>query len=75
MRLHEYLNLPAEHSISFEDGRKLHEDIALNGCGELSKEQSNRLQTYLENCLLYQTIEPRLVDNLKAICADLQSLK
>ena len=73
MRLQDFLNLPSEHTISFEDGQKLHKDIALRGSAGLSKEQSDRLRTYLEICLLHQTVEPDQIDKLDEICRDLQS--
>ncbi len=73
MRLQDFLNLPSEHAISFEDGQQLHKDIALNGSAGLSNEQSDRLQTYLEICLLHQTVESDRINVLEAICKDLQS--
>lgn len=67
MRLQEFLNLRPEHSISYEDGRELHEDIALNGCVAMSKEQCCHLKNYLEVCLLHQSVEPELVNKLETV--------
>lgn len=73
MRLQDFLNLPPEHTISYEEARKLHEDIALKGSAGLSKAQSDRLREYLEVCLLHQAVEPELVEKMEAVCGDLRN--
>jgi hypothetical protein len=72
MNLSEFLNLSPDHTISFEDGKELHEEIALKGSAGLSSEHSLRLHEYLEVCLLHQTISPALRCKLQAICNDLR---
>ena len=58
MRLQDFIKLPPKHTNSFENGQKLDKDIALRGSAGLSKEQSDRLRTYLEICLLHQKLDP-----------------
>ena len=72
MNLSEFLNLSPGHTISFEDGKELHEEIALKGLSGMSREHSLRLHEYLEVCLLHQTISPDLRYRLQGICNELR---
>jgi len=67
MRLYDFLNLPNEHNISFEDGQALHKDIVLNGVDKLNTDQSRRLRDYLEACLVHESVEPDMLTSLDEI--------
>jgi hypothetical protein len=71
MNLSEFLNLSPSHTISFEDSKELHQEIALKGSSGLSRENSLRLYEYLEVCLLHQTVSPALRCKLQGICDEL----
>lgn len=73
MTLNEFFNLPPEHAISFEDGNELHKEIILKGAVGLSKEESMRLQEYLEVSLLHRTVSPSFRNKLEEICEELRS--
>ena len=72
MNIQEFLNLPPEHTISFEDSKELHKEIALKGLAGLSNKHAVRLQEYLELCLLHRTVSPALRNKLQTICEDLR---
>jgi len=72
VKLKDFLKLPPEHTIEFDDGRELHRDIALNGATGLSEGQAKLLEDYLAQSLLYQTVEPTLIENLEAALKQLQ---
>jgi len=72
MKLKEFINLPPQHEISFDDGQELHKDIALNGVSILKPEQASLLIDYLEACLLHQSVETDLINNLEAVIIELK---
>ena len=73
MNLQDFLNLPPEHVISFEDVQELNKSIVLNGSAGLTEEQSLRLREYLEVCLLHQAVDPALRKNLETISKELHA--
>lgn len=75
MRLQDFLNLPPEHTVPYEDGRELHEDIARNRFAALSTEQSDRLLKYLEVCLLHKAVDPELEEKIEAVYSHLKDEK
>lgn len=67
MNLQEFLNLPPEHTITYEDAQELQKSIASNGCAGLKTEQSLRILEYLDVCLLHEVVDRDLRDSLEAI--------
>ena len=67
MKIDEFLTLPPEHTITYEDGQELHKSIASNGITGLNREQSLRIMEYLDVCLLHGVVDRDLIDELEAI--------
>lgn len=74
MKLQEFIKLHPEHEISFEDGKELHRDIALNGIEKLKAEQAFLLCEYLEKCLFHQSVESSLINKLESTVMELRKI-
>ncbi len=72
MKLKKFIDLPPEHTISFEEGQELHKDIALNGVPPLKSDKILLLLEYLDSCLLHQSVEPGLIRKLELTVLELR---
>ena len=72
MKLKEFIDLPPEHTISFEESQELHKDIALSGVSTLKSDKISLLLEYLDSCLLRQSVEPALVSKLELVVIELR---